>query len=137
VCAVTGELVDRDVNAAQNLRDWPDHASCGSVGATAPFVLGPSRDGTGDGSDARTTGHPGSGCKTSASARAVRGEARTEPSNGGGTPRGVPQPWAYWSSRSGNGHAGVQSRAPLDIGSDHSRRCPRTGRGRGGQEVYG
>jgi putative transposase len=103
VCAVTGELVDRDVNAAQNLRDWPDHASCGSVGATAPFVLGPSRDGTGDGSDARTTGHPGSGCKTSASARAVRGEARTEPSNGGGTPRGVPQPWAYWSSRSGNG----------------------------------
>ena len=35
VCARTGELVDRDVNAARNLRDWPDHASCGPVGATA------------------------------------------------------------------------------------------------------
>ncbi len=95
VCAVSGELVDRDVNAAQNLRDWPDPASCGSVGATAPFVPGPSSDGTGDGSDARTTGHLGSGRETSASARAVRGEARTEPSNGGGTPRGVLQQWAY------------------------------------------
>ena len=58
VCAGTGELVDRDVNAAQNLRDWPDHASCGSVGATAPFVLGPSREGTGGGSVA---GSPGTG----------------------------------------------------------------------------
>ena len=105
MCAFTGELIDRDGNAAQNLRDWPDHASCGSVGATAPFVLGPSPDGTGDGSDARTTGHLGSGRKTGASARAVRGEARTEPSHGGGTPQGVPQPWAYQSSLrcSGNG----------------------------------
>ncbi len=58
VCAVSGELVDRDVSAAQNLRDWPDHASCGSVGATAPFVPGPSSDGTGGGSDA---GSPGTG----------------------------------------------------------------------------
>lgn len=24
VCAVTGELVDRDHNAAKNLRDWPE-----------------------------------------------------------------------------------------------------------------
>ncbi len=105
MCAFTGELIDRDGNAAQNLRDWPDHASCGSVGATAPFVLGPSPDGTGDGSDARTTGHLGSGRKTGASARAVRGEARTEPSHGGGTPQGVPQPWASQSSLrcSGNG----------------------------------
>ncbi len=94
VGAVTGELVDRDVNAAQDLRDWPDHASWGSVGAPAPFALGPSLDGTGDGSDARTTGHPGSGGKTGASARAVRGEARTELSTGRGTPRGVPQQWA-------------------------------------------
>jgi len=55
ICAVTGELVDRDSNAAQNLRDWPDDASCGSAGATAPFVPGPSSDGTGGGSDARGT----------------------------------------------------------------------------------
>ncbi len=59
VCAGTGELVDRDVNAARNLRDWPDHASCGSVGATAPFVPGPSRDGTGGGSDAGSLGTGG------------------------------------------------------------------------------
>jgi putative transposase len=31
VCARTGELVDRDINAALNLRDWPDHASCSTV----------------------------------------------------------------------------------------------------------
>ena len=34
VCASTEELVDRDINATLNLRDWPGHASCGSVGAT-------------------------------------------------------------------------------------------------------
>ncbi len=78
VCAGTWELVDRDVNAAQNLRDWPDHASCGSVGATAPFVPGPSWDGTGGGSDTRTTGHLRSGRKTSASAR-ERSAVRPEP----------------------------------------------------------
>ena len=89
VCALTGELVDRDINAAKNLRDWPDHASCGSVGATAPFVsssVGSNGDG---GSDAQTTVHLGSGCKTGALVSAVRGEAGTEPSDRGGTPQGV------------------------------------------------
>ena len=93
---MSGDELQGGVATVQNLRDWPDIASqSGVVDAAALFVLGPSSDGTGDGSDARTTGHLGSGRKTSASARAVRGEARTEPSNGGGTPRGVPQPWAY------------------------------------------
>ena len=41
VCPITGETVDRDRNAARNLRDWPDHASCGPVGTTAPSVPGP------------------------------------------------------------------------------------------------
>jgi putative transposase len=85
VCASTGELVDRDINAALNLRDWPDHASCGSVGATAPFVsssVGSNGDG---GSDAQRTVHLGSGRQTGAPVPAVRGEARTEPSNGRGT----------------------------------------------------
>ena len=89
VCAVTGEIVDRDTNAALTLRDWPDHASCGSVGATAPFVsssVGSNGDG---GSDAQTTVHLGSGRKTGTSVSAVCGEARTEPSDGGGTPQGV------------------------------------------------
>ncbi|HWS92223.1 MAG TPA: IS607 family element RNA-guided endonuclease TnpB, partial [Mycobacterium sp.] len=41
VCPLTGEVVDRDRNAALNLRDWPDYASCGPVGTTAPSVPGP------------------------------------------------------------------------------------------------
>src|SRR3984893_17269649 len=36
ICAVTGELVDRDANAALNLPDWPEDASCTTGGAAAP-----------------------------------------------------------------------------------------------------
>jgi putative transposase len=55
LCPVTGELVDRDANAARNLRDWPDHASCGPVRATTPSVPGPTTSvGTGHGADAGT-----------------------------------------------------------------------------------
>jgi len=88
-CAMTGEAVDRDTNAALNLRDWPEHASCGSVGATVPYVsssVGSNGDG---GSDAQTTAHLGSGRQTGTPVPAVRGEARTEPSDGRGTPQGV------------------------------------------------
>lgn len=58
VCPLTGEVVDRDHNAALNLRDWPDHASCGPVGTTAPSVPGPTRPtvGTGHGADAGSSG---------------------------------------------------------------------------------
>ncbi|MHB1525411.1 MAG: IS607 family element RNA-guided endonuclease TnpB [Candidatus Dormibacteria bacterium] len=84
VCAVTGDLVDRDRNAAQNLRDWPDYVSCGSVGATAPFVPGPSSDGTGGGSDALGTWR--ADVRPLPRRCALRGEARTEPGNGRGTP---------------------------------------------------
>lgn len=35
-CAVTGELVDRDIDASKNLRDWPDYASSALVEARAP-----------------------------------------------------------------------------------------------------
>ena len=57
VCPRTGEVVDRDRNAARNLRDWPDHASCGPVRATAPSVPGPTTSvGTGHGADAGSTG---------------------------------------------------------------------------------
>lgn len=52
ICPQTGEVVDRDRNAALNLRDWPDHASCGPVGTTAPSVPGPTTTvGTGHGAD--------------------------------------------------------------------------------------
>ena len=87
ICAVTGEPVDRDRNAAQNLRDWPDHASCGSVGATAPFVPGPSSDGTGGGSDAEPLGTWRADVRPPLRRCAVRGEVRTKPGNGRGTPR--------------------------------------------------
>lgn len=40
LCPVTGEVVDRDRNAALNLRDWPDNASRGPVGTTAPSAPG-------------------------------------------------------------------------------------------------
>lgn len=37
VCRLTGEVVDRDKNAAKNLRDWPEtQASSGLVEASAP-----------------------------------------------------------------------------------------------------
>jgi putative transposase len=60
VCPQTGALVDRDINAARNLRDWPDHASCGPARATAPSVPGPTTPvGTGHGADAGTPGAGG------------------------------------------------------------------------------
>ncbi len=82
-----GDALQGEVSAGQNLRDWPQLAGqTGVVEVAALFVLGPSSDGTGDGWDARRTEHPGSGRKASASAPAVRGEARTEPSNWGRNP---------------------------------------------------
>ncbi|MHB8436643.1 MAG: IS607 family element RNA-guided endonuclease TnpB [Acidimicrobiales bacterium] len=87
VCAVTGELLDRDVNAAFNLRDWPDIASCGSVGATAPKPSSPAGSGGGLGSDARPSGAGGGSVRPLQSRKAAPGEARTEPGNREGTPR--------------------------------------------------
>jgi putative transposase len=82
VCPRTGQVVDRDHNAARNLRDWPDNASCGPVRATAPSVPGPTTTvGTGHGADA---GLPGAG---GASVRprprgARSGEAKTQTPQG-------------------------------------------------------
>jgi putative transposase len=60
ICPQTGEIVDRDRNAALNLRDWPDHASCGPVGTTAPSVPRPTKSaGTGHGGDAGSSGAGG------------------------------------------------------------------------------
>jgi putative transposase len=82
VCPQTGEVVDRDRNAARNLRDWPDHASCGPVRTTAPSVPGPTKQvGTGHGADAGSSGahgaprrpHPG---------EAGSGKARTQTPQG-------------------------------------------------------
>jgi putative transposase len=78
VCIVTGELVDRDINAALNLRDWPDHASCSTVGAAAPIASESS-----DGQDAGPPGAVGGRVRPGLPARAASGEARTR----NGTPR--------------------------------------------------
>ena len=77
VCAVTGELVDRDIGASRNLRDWPDTASCGSVGATAPKPSSPIGGGGGLGSDTRPSGAGGGDVRPLQSWEAVPGEVRT------------------------------------------------------------
>jgi putative transposase len=73
VCQVTGDLVDRDINAALNLRDWPDDASLSTVGADAPNT---SPCGS-VGQDDPTTGRRGSRCKTNDAVVAVDDEAKT------------------------------------------------------------
>jgi hypothetical protein len=57
-CETCGAVVDRDVNAAKNLRDWPEtNANPGSVGASAPLDPGPPACATDGGSDGRSTDH--------------------------------------------------------------------------------
>ena len=82
VCPQTGHLVDRDRNAARNLRDWPDHASCGPVRTTAPSVPGPTTPvGTGHGADTGSSGARGASVRPRP--RGARsGEARTQTPQG-------------------------------------------------------
>ncbi|MEW2483740.1 IS607 family element RNA-guided endonuclease TnpB [Mycobacterium sp. NPDC049093] len=83
VCPHTGEVVDRDRNAALNLRDWPEFASCGPVGTTAPSVPGPTTPvvGTGHGADAGSSGAGGASIRPHPG-EAGRGEARTQTPQG-------------------------------------------------------
>jgi putative transposase len=83
VCPHTGELVDRDINAARNLRDWPDHASCGPVRAAAPSVPGPTTPlvGTGHGADAGSPGADGASVRPRPRG-AGSGEAKTQTPQG-------------------------------------------------------
>jgi len=76
-CEVCHTVVDRDVNAAKNIRDWPDHANPGSVGTSAPFDPGPLSGGTDGGPDGRLTDHRARRHKTNVVLAAV-GEARTD-----------------------------------------------------------
>ena len=76
-CPVTAEVVDRDRNAALNLRDWPESASCGPVGTTAPSVPGPTTTvGTDHGADAGPSGAGGASVRPRPRG-AGRGEATT------------------------------------------------------------
>ncbi|MHB1854438.1 MAG: IS607 family element RNA-guided endonuclease TnpB [Acidimicrobiales bacterium] len=81
ICEVTGEVVDRDINAAKNLRDWPEtQASSGPVGPSAPVDTRATSDGgTDPGSDRGMTLGPRSDRKTRPQGKARRCEARTEP----------------------------------------------------------
>jgi putative transposase len=82
VCPLTGEVVDRDRNAALNLRDWPDYASCGPVGTTAPSVPGPTDQvGTGHGADAGASGACGAP-RSPHPSEAGSGEAKTQTPQG-------------------------------------------------------
>jgi len=77
ICPATGEVVDRDRNAALNLRDWPESASCGPVGTTAPSAPGPTTTvGTGHGADAGSSGAGGASVRPRPRG-AGRGEAKT------------------------------------------------------------
>jgi putative transposase len=82
VCPRTGDVVDRDHNAARNLRDWPDHASCGPVRTTAPSVPGPIISvGTGHGADVGSSG-AGGAPRSPHPRGAGSGEARTQTPHG-------------------------------------------------------
>jgi putative transposase len=86
VCPHTGEVVDRDHNAARNLRDWPENASCGPVRTTAPSVPGPTTSvGTGHGADAGSSG-AGGAPRTEDLTQVRPGAARPEPKPRKGTP---------------------------------------------------
>ena len=107
VCGGTGELVDRDRNAARDLHDWPDIASPSGAGdAAAPFVPGPwSQDpGTVGGSEADAFGTWRADARPLPRRCAFHGEAGTEPGDGRGTPRrGATSSGLDSSSLSGNG----------------------------------
>jgi putative transposase len=85
VCPQTGQVLDRDRNAALNLRDWPEPASCGPVGTTAPSVPGPITAvvGTGHGGDTAARGaagasvrpHPGGAGRSEAKTQTPQGDA--------------------------------------------------------------
>src|SRR5262245_19600527 len=83
VCAVTGELVDRDINAARNLRDWPDlPVGAQSVPRPRPSAIPAVVSGTAA-QTATSSGGLRSAQKTTPPWVAVCSEARTN------TPTGV------------------------------------------------
>jgi putative transposase len=82
ICPITGEVIDRDRNAALNLRDWPESASCGPVRTTAPSVPGPTTTvGTGHGADTGSSGARGASVRPRPRG-AGRGEAKTQTPQG-------------------------------------------------------
>jgi transposase len=87
-CERCGAVVDRDENAAKNIRDWPDPANPGPVEASALREPGPPDGGTDGRSDVRGTVHRARRRKTSLSGVSVRREPMLANASGG-TPQGV------------------------------------------------
>ena len=83
-CVVTGEVVDRDHNAAKNLRDWPEsNVSSGPVGSSVPVdTQARLMAGTDPGLEDKFTCPRRSGHKTKAKVMAPCGEAETLPRKG-------------------------------------------------------
>ena len=77
-------LVDRDINAALNLRDWPDTASSGPVGTTAPNVSSLASSGGDVGSDTGITGAGGATVRLGIKPEPVA--VRPEPMEASGLP---------------------------------------------------
>ena len=82
VCEKTGGLVDRDGNAAKNLRDWPENRQSWTSQVQRPRGHQAASRGTDPGSDRGNTHGRRSGGKTSAALLARRVEARTKTPQG-------------------------------------------------------
>ena len=148
VCPQTGEVVDRDHNAALNLRDWPDHASCGPVRATAPSVPGPTNQvGTGHGADAGSPGAGGAPVRPLRRGRQRRGQNQN-PARGrrmSGSPKhtqrqrfGVTSAHICGTRVAGEGHGGGEldlRGAVLEAIAGEIRRLHRVVMAPGGVEV--
>ncbi|MEJ7648619.1 MAG: IS607 family element RNA-guided endonuclease TnpB [Nakamurella sp.] len=82
ICPATQEPVDRDDNAADNLRDWPGHASCSTVSAAAPHVSSFASGGEDVGLVLHPVQDERVDVRPSTSVEAVRGEAGTRTPQG-------------------------------------------------------
>jgi len=83
LCAITGCVVDRDVNAALNLRDWSEsNAGPGPVGSSALVDTRADIGRTDPGSDGGLTRCRRSDHKTRPQGKASRGEARSKTPQG-------------------------------------------------------
>jgi hypothetical protein len=128
-CERCGAVVDRDENAAKNIRDWPDPADPGPVGASALREPGPPDGGTDGRSDVRGTVHRARRRKTSLSGVSVRREPMLANASGG-TPQGVHLHDNYRSLRCTGSECGMRALAEGGPRTYLRSRCPdRYGRG--------
>jgi hypothetical protein len=122
-CERCGAVVDRDENAAKNIRDWPDHANPGPVEASALREPGPPDGGTDGRSDVRGTVHRARRRKTSLSGVSVRREPMLANASGG-TPQGMHLHDNYRSLRCTGSGCGMRALAEGGPRTYLRSRCP-------------